>query len=91
MHLKSDNSKGSSTIFIGGNRHYPDGFSVVINGAFVLCHNPLKTVGLEVCESGNSGNPADFVWDENRQQLVIMKWPVNKADIYVRIIPGIHN
>ena len=89
--LESDNSKGASTIFIGANRHYPDGFSVVISDSFVLCHDPLKTVGLEVCKSGNSGNPSDFIWDENRQQLIIQQWPEDKAEVRVRIIPGIKN
>lgn len=89
--IKTDNSKGSSKIFIGANRHYPDGFSLVINDSFVLCHNPLKTVGLEVYKSIGSSNPADFIWDENKQQLVIQKWPEDKADLHVRVIPGINN
>jgi hypothetical protein len=91
VYLKSDNSKGASHIFIGANRHYPDGFSVVINDSFVLCHNPLKTVGLEVFKSDKSSNPADFIWDENKQQLIIQKWPEDKSDLHVRIIPGINN
>jgi hypothetical protein len=57
----------------------------------VLCHNPLKTIGLEVFKSDESSNPADFVWDENRQQLLIQKWPVDKSDLHIRIIPGINN
>lgn len=91
IYMKSDNSKGASQIFIGANRHYPDGFSVVINDSFVLCHNPLKNIGLEVFKSYESSNPADFVWDENRQQLLIQKWPDDKANLHLRIIPGINN
>jgi hypothetical protein len=91
IHIKPDNSKGASTIFIGANRHYPDGFSVVINDSFVLCHNPLKTVGLEVIKSTETSNPADFIWDENKQQLIIQKWPEDRADLHIRIIPGINN
>lgn len=91
IHVKSDNSKGASRIFIGANRHYPDGFSVVINDSFVLCHNPLKTVGLEVFKSDAVSNPNDFIWDENRQQLTIQNWPKDNADIHLRIIPGINN
>jgi hypothetical protein len=89
--LKTDNSKGASQIFIGANRHYPDGFSVVINDEFVLCHNPLKTVGLEVFKSTESSNPADFIWDKTSQQLHIQKWPEDNAELHVRIIPGINN
>lgn len=91
VYLKSDNSKGTSQIFIGANRHYPDGFSVVINDEFVLCHNPLKNIGLEVFKSTETSNPADFVWDETKQQLIIQKWQEDNADIHLRIIPGINN
>lgn len=91
VYLKSDNSKGASRIFVGANRHYPDGFSVVINDSFVLCHNPLKKVGLEVFKSDASSNPADFMWDENKQQLLIQQWPEDDHDLHVRIIPGINN
>ncbi len=89
--LKSDNSKGASQLFIGANRHYPDGFSIVINESFVLCHNPLKKVGLEVFKSTETSNPADFIWDENKQQLHIQKWQEDKAELHVRIIPGVNN
>ncbi len=89
--VKSDNTKGASKIFIGANRHYPDGFSVVINDSFVLCHNPLKTKGLEVFKSNELSNPSDFIWDNNSQQLTILKWPVDKSDLHIRIIPGINN
>ena len=89
--LKTDNSKGTSHIFIGANRHYPDGFSVVISNDFILCYNPLKNVGLEVFKSNENSNPSDFIWDSNHQKLVILKWPEDKADIHLRIIPGINN
>jgi hypothetical protein len=91
VNIKTDNSKGSSMIFIGANRHYPDGFSFVINNSFVLCRNPLKAIGLEIVKSDKSSNPADYIWDENCQRLVIQKWPADKADMHIRIIPGIIN
>lgn len=87
--LKSDNSKGASKIFIGANRHYPDGFSIVINDSFVLCHNPLKTTGLNVIKTDATSILYEFYWDETKQQLVIPKWPIDKADLHVRIIPGV--
>ena len=90
VYLKSDNSKGASRIFIGADRHYPDGFSVVCNDDFVLCKNPLKTTGLEVFKSNSSSNPADFIWDSSKQQLVILEWPEDQEVIHLRIIPGIN-
>ncbi len=47
LNIKADNSKGASKIFIGANRHYPDGFSILIDDDFVMYYNPLKNVGLE--------------------------------------------
>jgi endoglycosylceramidase len=89
--LTPDNSKGASCIFIGADRHYPDGFSVVCNENFVLCYNPLKTTGLEVYKSTESSNPAEFVWDPGKQKLHILQWPVDGEEMHLRIIPGINN
>lgn len=91
IQLVSDNGKGVSRIFIGADRHYPDGFSVKCNDRFVLCHNPLKAMGLEVLAFDATSNPADFIWDASRQQLVILKWPVDKAAMQVRVVPGINS
>ncbi|MGQ1783656.1 cellulase family glycosylhydrolase [Saccharicrinis sp. GN24d3] len=87
--IKSDNSKGVSKIFVGANRHYPDGFTVVINDSFILCHNPLKTTGLDVVKMDIGSNPADVCWNSARQQLMIQKWPVDNNDVHLRIIPGV--
>ena len=89
--IKSDNSKGASKIFIGADRHYPDGFSVVVTDSFVLSYNPLKNTGLEVYKSDKNSNPEDFIWDSSRQQLIILKWPVDKAELHLKIVPGINN
>ncbi len=91
VHLKTDNSKGASKLFIGADRHYPDGFSVVCNDLFVMSFNPLKNTGLEVFSTDENSNPADFIWDESRQQLVILKWPTDKSDLHLKIVPGINN
>jgi len=88
--LKSENSKGASRIFVGANRHYPDGFSVICNGSLILYYNPLKNIGLEVYQSDADSNPGDFIWDNFRQQLIVLKWPVNHAQINLKIIPGIY-
>jgi endoglycosylceramidase len=86
--LLSDNSKGASRIFIGANRHYPDGFSVVINEDFILYYNPLNNKGLEVFKITQTSNPADFIWDDFKQQLIILKWPIDKELVTFKIIPG---
>ncbi|SHI31289.1 cellulase family glycosylhydrolase [Algibacter luteus] len=91
LNIKTDNSKGASKIFIGANRHYPDGFSIIINDDFVMYYNPLKKVGLEIYKAPEGSNPSDFIWDENSQKLIILKWPFNQEEVNLKILPGIRN
>ncbi|WP_396635672.1 cellulase family glycosylhydrolase [Maribacter sp. R77961] len=91
LNLRSDNSKGASKIFIGANRHYPDGFSILIDSDFVMYHNPLKNAGLEVYKLPENVNPSDFIWDDKTQKLLILKWPKDKSDLHVQIVPGIRD
>ena len=91
LKIKSNNSKGASKIFIGADRHYPDGFSIIINDDFILYHNPLKNIGLEVYKSPENGNPPDFIWDDYSQQLVVLKWPVDNSMLNIKIVPGLRN
>ena len=89
VNLKTDSSKGTSIFFIGANRHYPDGFSVLCGNDIVLTHDPLKNTGLEILRWNTNANPSDFIWDDVKQQLIILKWPVDKALIQLKIVPGI--
>jgi endoglycosylceramidase len=89
MVIHSDNSKGSSKIFIPADRLYPDGFTVTI-GELVLIYNPLKNVGLEVINPGTGNPPSEIIWDPFRNQLVVLKWPVDKETFKVTVQPGIY-
>ena len=89
--IKPDNSKGASKIFIGANRHYPDGFSILIDDDFVMYYNPIKNVGLETYKCPKNVNPSDFIWDTQTQKLIILKWPKDSTEINVKIVPGIQN
>ncbi len=89
LFVQSDNSKGASRIFVGADRHYPDGFSILCGDSLVLVHNPLRKVGLEVIKATQNSNPADFLWDESRQQLHILQWPEDKKKLHLRIMPGL--
>ena len=91
LNIKTDNSKGASKLFIGANRHYPDGFSILIDSDIVMYYNPLKNVGLETYKSPNYFDPSDFLWDANIQKLVILKWPKDQESLNVKIVPGIRN
>lgn len=87
--LISDNKKGSSTVFIGANRHYPDGFTVRIGKNLILAHNPLKNTGLEIYMNNGNTDISNFIWNEVRQQLIILEWPQDETEIEVQVMPGL--
>ena len=89
MVIRSENNKGASRIFIPADRLYPDGFTVTIGGVVVI-YNPLINVGLEVIDPGTGNSPPEIVWDPFRQQLVVLKWPVDQETFKVTIQPGIY-
>jgi len=89
--IKTDNSKGVSKIFVGKNRHYPDGFSILIDDDIVIYHDPIKNVGLEVYKCPKDVNPSNFIWDEQNQKLIISRWPKDKSILNVKIVPGIRD
>ena len=91
INIISDNKKGASKIFIGQNRHYPDGFSIIINNDFIMYFNSLKNVGLEVYKTTKNSNPSDFIWDEKTQKLIVLKWPENNKNYNIKIVPGLRN
>ncbi len=91
VNLMSDNSKGPSTIFIGANRHYPDGFTVLCDNKIVMCYNPLKNVNQNTSSNNKIKKLSDFSWDEIRQQLLIRKWPQDKTLLSLKIVPGVTN
>jgi hypothetical protein len=91
LKIRTDNSKGASKLFIGANRHYPDGFSILIDSDIVLYYNPLKNVGLETYKSPSYFDSSNFIWDGNTQKLVILKWPKDQTDVTIKIVPGLRN
>jgi hypothetical protein len=76
---------------VGANRHYPDGFSVLIGDNFVIYHNPIKNTGLEVYKCPNEIDRSDFIWDGQTQKLTILEWPENRTELQIQIVPGIRN
>ncbi len=89
LDITTDNSKGASRIFVGADRHFPDGFSIYVGSDLILTKSPLSA-GLRVHWSEANTDPGAFIWDESKQQLVVLAWPKDKADVNVQIKPGIH-
>ncbi|MFC5624806.1 cellulase family glycosylhydrolase [Algoriphagus winogradskyi] len=87
--LATASNKGASKIFVGANRHYPDGFTIRIGGELLLIHNPIKNAGLEMLKNTGGWEMGNFIWDEKSQQLVILKWPSDKQELTLSIEPGI--
>lgn len=84
-----DNSKGTSSIFVGADRHYPDGFSLHVGDGLILTHRPGSSSGFSVARQGVGANPSDFMWDESAQQIIISRWPDSKAPLKIQVTPGI--
>ncbi|MEM8765155.1 MAG: cellulase family glycosylhydrolase [Bacteroidota bacterium] len=91
LKVTPDNRKGMSAIFVGANRHYPDGFSILIGDDVVLVLDPLKNVGLQVHKCPPEMNPKDFVWDAVTQKLIVIQWPENRELVHIKIVPGIRD
>ena len=87
--LTTDNNKGASRVFVAADRHYPDGFSVLIGDEIILTKRP-DTSGFNIYKSNPNTNPANFIWDESKQQLIILAWPSDKTEILLQIQPGIY-
>lgn len=84
-----NNKKGASKLFIPADRWYPDGFTVTI-GKTVVKYNPLKNIGLEVVQHGMGETASDLIWDSNKQQLVILRWPEEGRELKILIQPGLY-
>lgn len=89
VNVNTDNSKGASRIYVAADRHYPDGFSVHVGDDFILAMNPLRNGGLQVVKAPRNSAPADFVWNEATQQLIVLRWPEDEVETTLKIAPGI--
>ncbi|MDQ8198649.1 cellulase family glycosylhydrolase [Pelagicoccus enzymogenes] len=86
--ITTDNSLGSSRIFVGANRHYPDGFTLSIGDSLVLSQDPIHGDRLKVNKSHPYASAAAIIWDPIRQQIIIESWPVDKQSIEIKLSPG---
>lgn len=92
LYLSYKYRKGSnSEIFVGANRHYPDGFTVSVNnGEWEAFYDPIKSKSLEVLKTSFS-NGVKISWDERLQKLLIQQLPKDHEDYTIMISPGKNN
>jgi len=86
--VQVDRDLGVSTIFVGADRHYPDGFSVLLDNSVVVVSDPLKGGELRILKSPEGWAKA-FSWDPRTQRLNISRWPGTGKTATLKIIPGI--
>lgn len=89
VNVVTDNRKGASRIFIGANRHYPDGFSVRMGEEIILAHNPVRADPLTVVQAPADIRADHYLWDPTTQQLTILQWPEDQASLTLQIVPGV--
>jgi len=87
MDVLVDRDLGASTIFVGADRHYPDGFSVLLDNSAVVASDPLKGGKMRALKSPQ-GWAGAFSWDPRTQRLNISRWPGTGKTATLKIIPG---
>ena len=81
-------SQGESEIFIPRQRHFPDGFRVMLpNGVTAACDGALRLISNERKLDGSL-----YRWDESRSRLVIHRWDgVPDGAVTLKIVPGLRD
>ncbi|MCK0148227.1 cellulase family glycosylhydrolase [Arenibacter sp. F26102] len=91
FNFRYNSNKGASEVFIGANRHYPDGFTISLNnGEWVAFYDPIESKDLKILTS-TFNNGVKINWDERLQKLIIQQLPKDKEEYAVTISPGINN
>lgn len=91
VELTTDNAKGSSTLFVAADRHYPDGFTLVVGDVLRVAHDPLHPAKLIVMQSPDGFDPTDIVWDATTQRLHVSRWPQDSDSLTLQILPGMQS
>lgn len=79
--LVPDRKRGPSEIFIGENRHYPDGFTVLYNGDVVLVYESDTKAPV-------ANDSEAFRFDPGSQRLFVTRWPGTADCGRLEIKPG---
>jgi endoglycosylceramidase len=88
MTFTADRKQAASEIFVGENRHYPDGFTVVFNDTLQLAHDPLEPEAWCVLQAPAHTDTSAFRFDARTQRLRVTCWPGVQEKCTLTIIPG---
>jgi hypothetical protein len=79
---------GDSEMFVPENRHYPDGFTVDLNGQCILVRDPAEPTGLRAVHTQKGIDPTAFRFDASRLRLIVSRWPGRTEACSLTIRPG---
>jgi endoglycosylceramidase len=85
----NDYPKGNSEIYIPEERHYPDGFTVILNNNVVFVRDRMQSSGLLPVEGTDKEEKRGYFYDAENQRLIIKDWDLNEGVHVLKIIPGI--
>ncbi|RAV27809.1 hypothetical protein DN748_16905 [Sinomicrobium soli] len=85
-----EKEKGNTEVFVGANRHYPDGFTLSVNnGTWKFVYDPLQKDRLfQAASEEETGSPG-ITWDDDLQKIVIKNLPRDHVDYVLDIYPGV--
>jgi endoglycosylceramidase len=81
LQLEPDTQTGPSEIYIGENRHYPDGFTVLYNEDLVFVYKPQT-------DNAIKNASGVFRFNQTSQRLIIERWPGKSDRGILKIKPG---
>lgn len=85
----NDFPKGDSEIYVPEDRHYPDGFTIILDDKIVFVRDKTQPTGLKTINLYSENSNHKFHYSIENQRLVISGWGLNKGLHRIKIIPGL--
>lgn len=90
VNFSYEKEMGDTEVFVGANRHYPDGFTLSVNnGAWKFVYDPLQKARFFLAAPEEESGSPGITWDDNLQKIVIKSLPRDNADYVLDIYPGV--
>ncbi|MBC9795743.1 cellulase family glycosylhydrolase [Sinomicrobium sp. FJxs] len=90
INFSYEKAKGDTEVFVGANRHFPDGFRLSVNnGEWDFVYDPLQGDRFFITEPKDEGSYPDILWDDRLQKIVIKSLPRDRTDYTLDLYPGV--